>query len=414
MPRVFNPAVTLITPGSEGLCAPARFLGPRFDSIPEREADVLLIGCGAIGSVIAKHLVASDAIGQCVCADVDPGAAKRVASETRSPKARASALDAGDPDALRDAMSGIRVVVNATVPRFNDAILGAALESGADYVDLAMGDPDPFERHNAWKAKGRTALTGMGEDPGLSNVYARYAADRMDRVDAIRVRDGETASNPDYPFIALFSPETLVEETVAPATVYRDGAWLELPALSEFENYPFPEPVGTLQVCTVDHEEVTTLPRFLGKPVANVDFRLALDPPTVDRLRTFRDMGFLQGGARRALFERIPKPADLVGRVDGYAIVLVEVEGEKDGARRTHTLYSILEHHEAGRKYGATGTAYLTGTGGAIGALLLASGRVEEHGVLSPESLDPMPILSMLRERGVEVRERVTSERAVN
>jgi len=92
----------------------------------------------------------------------------------------------------------------------------------------------------------------------------------------------------------------------------------------------------------------------------------------------------------------------------------LEVIGEQGGQRKTHTLYSILEHHNAGRKYGATGTAYLTGTGGAIGALLLASGKIKEHGVLAPEQLDPASVFPMLRERGIEVRERVTWERSVN
>ncbi len=411
---VFKPAVILITPGSEGLCGSSEFLWARFDSIATKGSDVLLIGCGAIGSVIAKHLCASDAVAQCICADIDGQAAKRVASATRSPKARAIDLDAGDPGELHRAMEGVGVVMNATVPRFNEGILAAALDSGAHYLDMAMGEEDPFAHDRAWKKRGLTAITGMGEDPGLSNVFARYAADSMDRVDAIRVRDGETATNPEYPFIALFSPETLVEETLVPASIYRDGTWHEVPALSDFEDYPFPDPVGTVQVCTVAHEEVETLPKFLGKPVGYVDFRLALDPATVERLRTFRDMGFLQGDAKKALFSRIPKPADLVGRVDGYAVVLVEAIGEQGGQRKTHTLYSILEHHDAGRKYGATGTAYLTGTGGAIGALLLASGKIKVHGVLAPEQLDPASVFPMLRERGIEVRERVTWERSVN
>ncbi|MGQ0797897.1 MAG: saccharopine dehydrogenase NADP-binding domain-containing protein, partial [Methanobacteriota archaeon] len=74
--------------------------------------------------------MASDSIAQTICADVDDSAAKRVASGTRSRKARAMELDAGDPGELRRAMDGVGVVVNATIPRFNEAILAAALDSG--------------------------------------------------------------------------------------------------------------------------------------------------------------------------------------------------------------------------------------------------------------------------------------------
>lgn len=393
-----------------------RFGGRRFDTIPSG-TNVLLIGCGAIGSVIARQLAASDDVSRLLLADIDGSLAKRVASSTGSPKARAMALDAGDPEALRGAMRDIGLVVNATLPAFNERIMDAALAAEANYLDLALAETDVFDRDGEWKARGLTALVGMGEDPGLSNVFVRYAADRMDRVESIRVRDGETASNPEYPFIALFSPETLVEETLEPARVYRDGGWHEIPPLSDFESFPFPEPVGTLQVCAVSHEEVDTLPRFLGKGVRYVDFKLALDPETVRLLRTFRDMGFLERGPpggpdpRRALFSRIPKPADLAGRVAGYAALLVEVAGEKGGTRTTHSLYIAMDHAEAARAHGATGTAYFTGTGGAIGAILLASGRIRERGVVSPECLDPAPFFPMLRERGIEVRERITWDR---
>jgi saccharopine dehydrogenase-like NADP-dependent oxidoreductase len=402
----------------EGLSPPARSRSPRFDTIPDG-TDVLLVGCGAIGSVIARQLVSSDAVRQVVAADVDGDLAKQVASSTRSPKARALSLDAGDPAAVARATRGMGVLVNATVPRFNEILMDAALEAGAHYLDMASGERDAFAQDGAWKAAGRTALVGMGEDPGLGNVFARYAADGMDRIESIRVRDGETATHPEHPFVALFSPETLVEETLEPAKVYRDGAWVEVPPLSDFETFPFPYPVGALQVCTVSHEEVDTFPRFIGKGVRYVDFRLALDPGTVQMLRTFRDMGFLDPGPpggpspRKALFSRIPKPADLVGRVAGSAVLLVEVVGERDGARKTHAVYTILDHDEAARRHGATGTAYLTGTGGAIGAILLASGGILQAGVVSPESLDPGPILSMLRDRGIEVRERVTWDRPV-
>lgn len=369
--------------------------------------------------MIARHLVASDAVRQVIAADLDTDLAKRVASSAGSPKARAMSLDAGDPGAVRRAADGVGVLVNATVPKFNEILMAAALEAGAHYLDMASGAEDAFAQDGAWQAAGRTALVGMGEDPGLGNVFARYAADGMDRVESIRVRDGETATHPDHPFVALFSPETLVEETLEPAKIYRDGAWVDVRPLSDFEAFPFPDPVGTLQVCAVSHEEVDTFPRFIGKGVRYVDFRLALDPATVQMLRTFRDMGLLDPGPpggpspRKALFSKIPKPADLVGQVAGMAVLLVEVVGEQDRVRKTHTLYTILGHDEAARRFGATGTAYLTGTGGAIGALMLASGAIPRHGVVSPESLDPAPFFPMLRERGIEVQERVTWERPV-
>ena len=392
----------------------------RFDSILSgRRPQVLVIGCGAVGSVAAHHLAADEAIGDVLLADVDGELAKRTAAHLRSPKARAMQIDASDEDALRRAMRGCGLVINTALPRFNRRIQSAALGEHVNYLDPANDSADPFADSDTWNAAGLTALCAMGEDPGLSNVFARYAADGMDRVESIKVRDGDTASSPDYPFIALFSPETFVEETLAPSRIWRDGKYDSVPPFGEFETYEFPAPIGPLPVYSVDHEEVDTLPRFIGKGVRYVDFKLALDPATVQTLKLFRDLHLLEPGAaggpspRRALFAALPKPADLAGRVDGYAAILVEVAGERDGQHVVHTVYSVLGHREASEKFGATATAYLTGTGVAAGAILLASGAIREKGKVSPETLDPRPFFPLLRKFGVDVREQVRWERSV-
>ena len=378
-----------------------------------------MIGCGAVGSVVASHLVASDAIADVIVSDVDGDLAKRTASSLRNPKAHAMQLDASDEDSLRRAMKGCGLVINTALPRFNVGIQTAALAEGLDYLDPANESPEPFAHSNVWEAAGLTALCGMGEDPGLSNVFARYAADRIDRVDSIKVRDGDTASSPDFPFIALFSPETFVEETLTPSRIWRDGKYDPVPPFGELETFEFPPPIGPLPVYSVDHEEVDTLPRFIGKGVRYVDFKLALDATTVQTLKLFRDLHLLDRGPpggpspRKALFAALPKPADLTGRVDGYAALLVEVAGEKDGQRIVHTVYSILGHREAAEKFGATATAYLTGTGVAVGALLLADGTIRTKGKLSPEQLDPQPVFPLLRRLGIEVKEKVRWERTL-
>jgi len=391
----------------------------RFDSIRQPGATILLVGCGAIGSVIAKHLCASDMIDTVVLADVDGDLAKRVATATRSRKARAMRLDASDEEALAEGMRGCTVVINAALPRFNPTIRKVALTSGVHYIDLAAESTDPYAESDAWRAAGLTGLVGMGEDPGLSNLMARLAADGMEQVESIKVRDGDTASSPEYPFVALFSPETFVEETLNASRIWRDGKYEVVEPFGEREVFEFPEPVGPQTVYSVDHEEVDSLPRFIGKGVRYVDFKLAIDDATVRSLKLFRDLRLLERGPpngpspRQALFSVIPKPGELAGHVDGYAALVVEVSGYADGERRVHTLYTVLGHREAAQAYGTTGTAYLTGTPAAVGAILLASGRVKERGLLAPESLDPRPFFPMLRERGIIVKERITTEREV-
>lgn len=369
---------------------------------------------------MARHLYRSEAIADLVLADVDGDLAKRVAAGLQSPKVHATQLDASDEAALGRAAHGRSLVINTSLPRFNPLIQKTALEHGLDYIDPASETADPFVDSARWTEKALAAVCAMGEDPGISNVFARYAADGMDRVGSIKVRDGDTATSPDYPFIALFSPETFVEETLTASRIWRDGRYEPVPPFGAPETFEFPPPVGPLPVYSVDHEEVDTLPRFIGKGVHYVDFKLALDAATVNTLKLFRDLHLLERGPpggpspRKALFAALPKPADLAGRVDGHAVILVEVAGEKNGERIVHTIYTMLGHREAFERFGTTATAYLTGSGMAAGAILLANGTIRERGKLSPENLDPMPFFPLLRTFGLAVQEQIRRERTLS
>ena len=388
--------------------------------MPPKGAKVVQVGCGAVGQVIARHLVESAAVRELVLADLDAPLAKQVAAGLPGSRAHGVGLDAGDAAAVASLVRGADVLVNATIPRFNNTLMAAAREAKAAYVDLASASSDPFVDDGKWKAAGVPAIIGMGEDPGLSNVFARYGTDQMDSVDAIRIRDGDTASSPEFPFICLFSPETFIGETLNSSRIWKNGAYSVVPPFGGFEQYTFPDPVGPQPVYEVDHEEVDTLPRYIGKGVQYVDFKLALDDRTVRILQTFQDLQIFGNdqpdrvAARKAILAVIPKPADLTGKVDGSAALVVEVDGLKDGAPRRLRLSTLIGHPEAARRYGATGTAYLTGTGGAVGALLLATGRIRAPGMHSPETLDPTPFLPLLAERGVVLREELLAGKATS
>ncbi len=374
---------------------------------------VLMVGVGAIGTVMTKHLAAHRAIEELTLCDVDTARAERLARELGSGRVRVERFDASDPAALARSFRGQGLVVNATPPHFNGLIMDAALAAGSHYMDLAGGEDDQLGRDPAWKKAGRVALHGMGEDPGISNVFARYAADRLDEVETIRVRDGEFSESDEFPLACLFSTETFIEEAVSPARYYENGEWKRIPAWSNKEIYPFPQPVGPQPIYSMAHEEVATLPRFIGKGVRFVDFKLAVPDDAqrhlafLDRIgMTRRDRVRVPGGEVKplqVLSAVLPQPADLGGRIQGAAIVLVEVEGRKSGRRARHVLYSAMTHDEAFRRQKVTATAYLTGTGGAVGALAIATGKVKATGVLPPEMLDPEPILGLLDEMGVKV-----------
>lgn len=376
--------------------------------------NVIVVGVGAVGSVIARHLAGHAAITSLTLADRDTTRARALARELGG-RVTVVEADAADPGSLARLCGGHGLLVNAVLPRFNGALMDAALASGCHYVDLAAGEEDQFRRDAAWRAAGRIALHGMGEDPGISNVMARAGADRLDQVDSIRVRDGEFSESGDLPLACLFSIETFIEEAVAPPRVFEAGSWRTLPPWSGREIYPFPPPVGPQPVYTLVHEEVETLPRFIGKGVRHVDFKLALPEAMQKQLEfldrigmTRRDRVSVGGQEVRplsVLAAVLPQPADLAGRVRGAAIILVEVEGVRAGRRWLHRLHAGMTHEEADRRLRATATALLTGTGGAAGALAIATGRLTTPGVHSPEQVDPRPLVEILAGLGVPIQE---------
>lgn len=383
--------------------------------------NVLLLGVGAVGSVIGRHLAAHRSVSRLTLGDRDTTRARQLkkdldaASPALAERVRVEEVDASDAAGLRRACRDQGLVLGAVVPRFNGAVMDAALASGAHYLDMAGGDEDQFLRRRAWEEAGLTALHGMGEDPGISNVLARVGADRLETVETVRVRDGEFSEADDLPLACLFSTETFIEEATSNALQFEAGEYREHPPWSGREVYPFPEPIGPQPVYFMSHEEVDTLPRFLGKGVRNVDFKLAVPDEMRDRLDFLRRIGMTRhdlvdvAGTRvrplQVLSAVLPQPADLGGRVRGAAIVLVEVEGRMGGRRVRHALHVAMTHEEAFRRMRATATAWLTGTGAAAGALAIVTRRLTTPGVLAPEQIDPAPILAILAELGLEVRE---------
>jgi saccharopine dehydrogenase (NAD+, L-lysine-forming) len=383
--------------------------------------NVLLLGVGAVGSVIARHLSGHRSVGRLTLADFDTTRAARLREEIAAAhpgladRLRVEAVDASDPAALARACRDQGLVLCAVVPRFNGAVMDAALAAGAHYLDMAAGEEDQFLRHEAWRQAGLVAVNGMGEDPGISNVLARVGADRLDAVETVRVRDGEFSEADDLPLACLFSTETFIEEATSPALEFLAGAYCEHPPWSGREVYPFPDPVGPQPIYNMSHEEVDTLPRFLGKGVRNVDFKLAIPDGMRDALDFLHRIGMTRrdevsiGRARvrplQVLAAVLPQPADLGGRIQGAAIVLVEVEGRSGSTRTRHTLHVAMTHDEAFRRMRATATAFLTGTGAAAGALAITTGQAGTPGVLAPEQLDPAPILVLLAELGLRVQD---------
>lgn len=387
-----------------------------------------IVGAGGVGMTLALELESNRAVSSLVLLD-----------RSRKPLAAARALlgrveaDYVHGDAARKAvlMRAIRdcdVVVNASLPIRNLGIMSAALAAGVDYLDVAATGPlrpgglpgilEQLRLHDQFRDAGRRALLSMGLDPGMSNVMAREASDRLDVVDEIRIRSGGTVSIRDHgrfpSFVPLYSRDAFFSDMRIRPTVWQAGQLEERELLSEEEEYDFPAPVGTQRTYLVAHEEVKTLPRFLGKPVRRVDFKYAINPDLANALKALENLGVLTDRHKisvdrrkvsfRSVFESVfPEPATVATRLTGTKCLTVDVLGLKGGVPKLIRENIALSHQEAARRRRTTAVYYLTAVAAAIGVDLLTRRGLPSAGVYPSEILDPGRVFEAWALRGLTI-----------
>jgi len=392
---------------------------------------VLLVGVGTVGEAIARMASQRDWCEQMVLADyaIDRAGAlqRELGDANRFPAER---IDAGDSAAVAELARKHRstLVMNAVDPRFVMSLFDGALAAGVDYMDMAnslsrphasdpfatpgvkLGDAQ-FAKAGEWEAAGRLALLGMGMDPGLSDVFARYAADHLfDEVDEVHIRDGGDLHIPGFAFAPVFSIWTTIEECLNPPVVWQDGDWHTTEPFSAPEEFPFPEGIGRVECVNVEHEEVLLVPRWLPG-VKRVTFKYALGSDFIEKLQMLHDIGLdrvepvrvrgVEVSPRDVVAAVVPDPITMGDKMVGRAIVGTWVIGRKDGKPREVFLYQMADAAETLRATGSQVVGWQTGFNPVLAMELLATGAWSGSGVLGPEAFDAAPYLALMDRYGI-------------
>jgi saccharopine dehydrogenase-like NADP-dependent oxidoreductase len=391
---------------------------------------VLLIGVGTVGEAIARISATADWCEAMILADYDLDRARRLSDALGdAERFPAIALDARDAANVTEAARAHRadLVMNAVDPQFVMPIFTGALEADAHYMDMAMSlskpHPDrPFEvpgvklgdeqfaMADAWEARGKLALVGMGMDPGLTDVFAAHAARHaFDEVHEVHVRDGGDLEIPGYAFAPVFSIWTTIEECLNPPVVWQDGDWHTTEPFSGPEAFPFPEGIGPVECVNVEHEEVLLVPRWIQN--RRTTFKYALGDDFIDKLKTIHALGMdrtdrvsvrgAEVAPRDVLAAITPDPITLGDKFRGRAVVGTWVIGTKDGRPRETFAYQMADAEEIWRTTGLQVVGWQTGFNPTIAMELLATGAWSDAGVLGPEALDPDPYLALMDLHGI-------------
>jgi saccharopine dehydrogenase-like NADP-dependent oxidoreductase len=391
---------------------------------------ILVIGAGGVGSAFAPIAARRRFFESCVMADYVEERARAVVDRVGDPRFTAVRLDASKADEVTALCRAHRIthVLNAVDPRFVMPIFDGAFAAGADYLDMAMSlsHPHPerpyeltgeklgdaqFAKAAAWESGGRLALVGTGVEPGLSDVFARYAADRLfSRIDEIGVRDGANLEVAGYAFAPSFSIWTTIEECLNPPVIWEEGrGWFTTPPFSEPERFDFPEGIGPVECVNVEHEEVLLIPRWLK--AGRVTFKYGLGDEFINVLRVLHQVGLDRTDAvrvdgvvvspRDVVAACLPDPATIGDRMSGKTCAGTWVRGTgTDGQPREVYLYHVVDNEWSMREYGSQAVVWQTAINPVIALELLESGTWSGSGVLGPEAFDAGPFLDLLTEHG--------------
>lgn len=376
---------------------------------------VLLVGSGAVGEAIA--IIAQDRpwLDTMVLGDYDLERARRVRSRLRQvDRFPAEQVDARDPRRVLELARHYKtdLVMNAVSNIYNDTVFDAAYEAGCGYIDMAMSDTGArmgshqFSQAARWEERGLLAILGMGMDPGVSDVFAKYAQEHLfDEIGEIGVRDGAALEIEGFGFAPTFSILDTIEECTDPALVWEcDKGWYTIEPFSEPEVFTFPEGIGPLECFSVEHEELVLIPRWIR--CRRVTFKYALGADFINVIKAIKALGLesphpvnVKGAMvapRDVLVACLPDPASLGDRMTGKTCVGTWVKGVTDGRPRQVFLYQSTDNAFSMKKHALQAVAFQTGVGPVIAMELLATGIWQAKGVVGPEALDPDPFLERM------------------
>lgn len=391
---------------------------------------ILIVGAGGVGAAAAAIARRRPFFERLVLADLDEARAVAAAAHCDDARIVGATCDASSVEsivALARAES-VDVILNACDPRLNPPIFAAAREAGVTYLDMAMTlserHPDePFAKTGVmlgdaqfaqgpdWEAAGQLALVGIGIEPGLSDIFARHAADTMfSSIDEVGVRDGANLEVEGYAFAPTFSIWTTIEECLNPPLIWeKERGFYVTPPFSEPEVFEFPEGIGPVECVNVEHEEVVLIPRWVD--CRRVTFKYGLGDAFIGVLKTLNLLGLdsvdpvsvrgVSVSPRDVVAAVLPNPAELGDQMRGKTCAGTLVTGiGVDGQPRATYLYHVVDNETTMALDGCQAVVWQTAINPVVALELLAGGTWSGVGVLGPEAFPAQPFLDLLAEYG--------------
>lgn len=409
---------------------------------------MLLVGAGAVGESILRILKErdknSDWLELVVVSDYDLERAKEVCDNLGDyDRFKPEFVNAKSKESMKELVKkyNLDFVMDATAPFLSNYIFDAAFEAGVNYGNMGtwsvpMENPafglgiensytEPmtkynFDRHEKWAENGQLACICMGIDPGVVNVFAKYAATELfDEIKEIHVKDGGNLQIPsaDKDDITFgFNVWTVLDECMNPNVEWdkNNGGFIVEDAFAGEEKFDMPE-VGENTLVKIEHEETVTMPRYLEQyGLERVTYKISLDENLMNALKVIDKLGLrgtkpvevggVKVSPRDVVAACAPQPKDIGNEMVGEMCVGIHCKGIKDGKEKEIMMYQTFDNQESMKDWGMQAVVAQTGFGAAIAIELIGRGIWTGEGVYSPEYFDPMPYLNIMDEAGFDYK----------
>jgi len=367
------------------------------------------MGCGKVGSEIARDLAGEPEVDSVIAADASRENLKRLKG---TGNIQTEQLDISQKNIVKRMMQKADLVCGALPGRIGFQVMSQAVEAGRDVVDISYTPENPFKLHSKALGEDVVVVPQCGVAPGFTNMCVGDAFRQFGSISSVKIMVGGLPQQPVPPlnYRIVFSLDDVINEYSRPVHVIKDGKKESVEPLSGRGFFNFPG-VGKLEYFLTDG--LGTLPHTFGKVRNMFEYTLRY-PGHAEMMNTLRVLGFFDrnkvsvNGLQldpRALSMALLKSSFSHGTPEDLLALRVDVEGKAGG--KNQASYKVLDYYNSQR--GVSAMARTTAYPCTSVALLLGSRKIAQRGVVPPEKIAQNQshfrrVLSRLKSRRVKVR----------
>lgn len=401
-------------------------------------------GSGGMGRAVAFDLANTPGVAKVGLVGRRREALEATAKFIGSSKVALHPLDIADRKAMTAVIGGYDVVVLTLPDRYTSyTVIDTTIAAGVHCVDMLEEyhrRPDAYELeglelpagmtlnqygdhlHETALAKDVIFMDGIGFAPGLSNVTVGEAIRKLDVAERAVARVGgiprkDVAARNPLRYMITWAFWHVLREYMVKLYITKDGQMVEVDSATDLEPFHFADfgQDEMLECCVTPGMPSFIYTRPDLKYFAEKTVRW---PGHWQGVHTLKECGILNiepvevNGVKvvprdvlLALIE--PRLRAKPGDTD-VCVMWNTVDGIKDG-KKVRISYSMWD--EADTKLGFSSMARVTGFPAAIGAVMIAQGKIKERGIVPPEDCIYGPLygefIAELEKRNIRILEKV-------